>query len=81
MFMAVRDVQIVATSLPTAQYYQSGPEVTGDWEELNLPLDRFKASGSLLRQTPKATSIKSVGVVAFCQDYNSDIQVRETTFY
>jgi Complex I intermediate-associated protein 30 (CIA30) len=63
------------------QYYQSGFDVTGDWRELNLPLDSFKASGSLLRQTPKATSIKSIGIVAFGRDYDADIQVREVGFY
>ena len=63
------------------QYYQSGFEVTGTWKELKLPLDSFKASGSLVRQTPKASSIKSVGVVAFGRDYNADIQVRELGFY
>ena len=68
------------TMLPW-QYYQSGFEVTGTWKELKLPLDRFKASSSLLRQTPKASSIKSVGVVAFGRDYDADIQVRELGFY
>lgn len=63
------------------QYYQSGFEVTAAWEVLKLPLDSFKASGSLLRQTPKASSIKSVGVVAFGRDYDADIQVRELGFY
>ena len=63
------------------QYYQSGFEVTGAWKELKLPFDSFKASGSLVRQTPKASSIKSVGVVAFGRDYDADIQVRELGFY
>jgi hypothetical protein len=68
------------TMLPW-QYYQSGFEVTGTWKELKLPLDSFKASGSLLRQTLKASSIRSVGIVAFGRDYNADIQVRELGFY
>jgi len=63
------------------QYYQSGFDVTGDWKELKLPLESFQASGSLLRQIPKATSIKSIGVVAFGRDYDADIQVREVGFY
>jgi len=63
------------------QYYQSGFDVTGDWKELKLSLESFQASGSLLRQTPKAKSIKSIGVVAFGRDYNADVQVREVGFY
>jgi hypothetical protein len=73
-------LRTTGTVLPW-QYYQSSFEVTGDWKELKLPFDSFKASGSLLRQTPKATSITSVGVVAFGRDYNADIQAREVGFY
>jgi hypothetical protein len=63
------------------QYYQSGFDVSGAWRELTLPLKSFQASGALLRQTPKATSIKSIGVVAFGRDYDADIQIREIGFY
>ena len=35
----------------------------------------------MLRETPKATSLKSVAVVAFGKDYDADIQVREIGFY
>lgn len=63
------------------QYYQAGFNVTPQWREVKLPLTSFKASGSMLRETPKATSLKSVAVVAFGKDYDADIQMREIGFY
>ena len=63
------------------QYYQSGFDVTGDWQEFRLPLESFDRSGRLLRRIPRAASLKSVGVVAFGRDHQADIQVREIGFY
>lgn len=63
------------------QYYQAGFDVTEEWTEINLPLDTFKASGSLLRKTPKANSVKSIAVVAFGRDHEAQIDVREVGFY
>lgn len=63
------------------QYYQAGFEVTRDWAEFRLPLARFTASGRLLRPTPQAGSIQSIGVVAFGRDHAAEIELREIGIY
>ncbi len=63
------------------QYYQSEFNTTGDWTEIRLPLSSFKASGRLLRSTPVAQSLASVGVVAYGRDHDAEIDVREIDFY
>ncbi len=63
------------------QYYQSEFNTTGDWTEIRLPLSSFKASGRLLRSTPAAQSLASVGVVAYGRDHDAEIDVREIDFY
>ena len=63
------------------QYYQSGFLATEDWTEVRLPLASFQASGRMLRNTPKAQSLKSVGVVAFGRDHEAEIDLREIGFY
>lgn len=63
------------------QYYQAGFDATSQWREIRLPLAAFKASGRMLRETPRATSLKSVAVVAFGMDYDADVQISEIGFY
>jgi hypothetical protein len=63
------------------QYYQASFSTTGSWREVRLPLDRFTRSGSFLRQTPQASSLKSVGIVAFGRDHQAEIEVRQVGFY
>jgi hypothetical protein len=63
------------------QYYQAGFDVSDQWQEVRLPLDSFERSGKLLRKVPKASSLESVGIVAFGRDHRADIQVREIGFY
>jgi len=63
------------------QYYQAGFDVTGSWSEVRLPLDGFTASGALLRGVPRPTSLSSVAVVAYGRDNDSQIHVREVSFY
>lgn len=68
------------TMLPW-QYYQAGFAVTGEWTEIRLPFDSFKASGRLLRPTPRPAGLKSVAVVAFGRDHEALIDIREIGFY
>jgi Complex I intermediate-associated protein 30 (CIA30) len=68
------------TRLPW-QYYQAGFDVTRDWAEVRLPFSAFEASGALLRDTPRAERLTSIGVVAFGRDYEAMIEVREVGFY
>lgn len=63
------------------QYYQAGFDTTTDWTEILLPLTSFEASGSMLSATPAATSVTSIGVVAFGRDHEARIDVREIDFY
>lgn len=63
------------------QYYQAGFDTTQAWTEIRLPLSSFKASGRLLRATPAAISLTSIGVVAFGRDYDAQVDVREIDFY
>lgn len=63
------------------QYYQAGLEVSGTWTELRLPFGLFRRSGRLLRDVPRADSLKSVAVVAYGRNHEAKIDVRELGFY
>ena len=63
------------------QYYQAGFDTSDEWRELRLPFDAFKASGRMLRATPRAGAVTSVGVVAYGRDHAARIDVREIGFY
>lgn len=63
------------------QYYQAGFETTGEWQTIRLPWADFKPSGRLLRETPKPTSIRSLGIVAFGKDYEADLWIQAVGFY
>lgn len=63
------------------QYYHAGFDTTKSWTEIRLPLSSFKASGMMLRKTPEAKSLTSIGVVAFGRDHEAQIDVREIDFY
>ncbi|WP_316651707.1 CIA30 family protein [Ovoidimarina sediminis] len=68
------------TMLPW-QYYQAGFEVRGDWGEVRLPFDSFRASGRLLRTVPHADSVRSIAIVAYGRDHEARIDIREVGFY
>lgn len=63
------------------QYYQSGFKTTNAWREVRVPLSSFKPSGRMLRRTPDARSVTSIGVVAFGRDHDAQVDVREIEFY
>jgi len=63
------------------QYYRAAFDVTGDWTDIRLPITAFRPSGPLLRGTPAAEAIASVGIVAFGRDRTAEIEVREIAFY
>lgn len=65
-------LRTTGTRLPW-QYYQAGFDTTGDWQDVTLDLAAFKASGRLMRDTPRAESIKSVALVAFGRDHEADV--------
>jgi hypothetical protein len=63
------------------QYYQSEFKTTEGWSEVRLPLSSFVPSGRLLRTTPAAKSVTSVGIVAYGRDHEARVDVREIGFY
>lgn len=63
------------------QYYQAGFDVTQDWAEILLPFTDFKPSGRLLRTVPRASSLKSIGIVAYGRDHDAEIDVKEVGFF
>ncbi len=73
-------VRTKGTRLPW-HYYQAQFETTANWTEIRLPWSAFKPSASLLRDTPAAGKIKSVGVVAYGRDHSAKIDVSEVDFF
>ncbi len=73
-------LRTAGTVLPW-QYYQAGFDAPGEWTDIRLPFSAFKPSGRLLRNTPRTTGIKSVGIVAFGRDHQAQVDVREIGFY
>ncbi len=73
-------LRTTGTILPW-QYYQAEFTSTEGWSEIRLPLTSFEPSGRLLRKTPTARSISSIGVVAFGRDHSAQIDVQEIDFY
>jgi len=63
------------------QYYQAGFDTTGEWQTIQLPWSDFKASGSMLWETPSPTSVRSLGIVAFGKDYEADLWIQSVGFY
>ena len=63
------------------QYYQAGFETTADWTEIRLPLTAFEPSGRLLKETPAASAVTSVGIVAYGRDHEAQVDVRAIGFY
>ena len=73
-------IRTSGTMLPW-QYYQAGFDVTREWVEIRLPFTDFKKSGRLLRTVPRASSLTSIGVVAYGRDHLAEIDVKEVGFF
>ncbi|RBI75675.1 NADH ubiquinone oxidoreductase [Roseovarius sp. TE539] len=65
-------LRTTGTILPW-QYYQAGFETTRDWRTLRVPFSEFQPSGRMLRGTPRAETVRSVGFVAFGRDHLADL--------
>jgi hypothetical protein len=64
-----------AGMLLPGQYLQAGFIAGPDWQDITLPLAEFTPSGALVRRNPAATSIRSVALVAYGQDYEADVEI------
>ncbi|RDC71110.1 NADH ubiquinone oxidoreductase [Rhodovulum sp. 12E13] len=63
------------TRLPW-HYYQAGFATAPEWQEARLPFTSFRASGALLRGTPRPQDVTSIGLVAYGRDHEADLEVR-----
>ena len=63
------------------QYYQGGFDTTEVWTEVSIPFSAFKASGRMIRSEVRASSLKSIGIVAYGRDHQADIEIQEIGFY
>lgn len=68
------------TRLPW-QYYQAEFTTSQEWTEVHLSFDAFKPSGRLLRKTPRADAVTSIGLVAFGRDHIAQVDVSEVAWY
>ncbi|MCA3654153.1 MAG: CIA30 family protein [Methylobacterium sp.] len=73
-------LRTTGTLLPW-QYYQAGFEVGMEWNEVRLPLARFKPSRSMTSTIASAESLRSIGIVAYGRDHEAEIEIREVAFY
>lgn len=63
------------------QYYQAGFDTGAAWRRVRLALTDFRASGALMRATPRAEDVTSVGLVAYGRDHEAALEVRRVAFY
>ena len=63
------------------QYYQAAFGTGAQWRRVRLPLSAFRASGALMRGTPRPEEITSVGLVAYGRDHVAELEVRRVAFY
>ena len=63
------------------QYYQARFEVTYQWQQITIPFSNFEKSHGVLRTTPKAKALKSIGIVAYGRAHDAAIDVAEVGFY
>lgn len=77
-------LRTTGTLLPW-QYYQAKFEVSEQWQVVKLPWSVFNPSegfsSSLLRETPLASKIKSIAIVAFGRDHQADVEVTEIGYF
>lgn len=63
------------------QYYQAAFETTGAWRQVFLPFTAFRASGKMLRTTPRPETVKSLGFVAYGRDHRADLSAQWLGIY
>jgi hypothetical protein len=73
-------LRTTGTVLPW-QFYQAGFDATGRWTEVRLPFETFRASGALLRTTPRPESLTSLAIAAYGRDHEAEVEIREVGFY
>ena len=72
-------LRTTGTVLPW-QYYSAEFEVTNNFKEFILPIDKFKKSGLLMISKVNPKNITSSGLVAFGRDHHAELHVKEVEF-
>ena len=63
------------------QFYQVKFKVEKKFQEIILPLSKFKRSSFFLARNISPKNIKSIGIVAYGEDYSADLYVKEISFF
>lgn len=63
------------------QYYQSPFDTGAEWRVLHVPFEAFRPLGAMLRGTPRAEAITSVGFVAFGRDHRAELAAQWLGIY
>ena len=63
------------------QYYQAEFQVAEDWQIIRIPLTDFQPSSFWLSAAVNASSIRSVGIVAYGRDHEAEVDIAEVGFY
>ena len=63
------------------QYYQISFEVEEKYKEYILPIEKFKKSGSFQPSRVNTKSISSVALVAYGRNHESNVYVKEISFF
>ncbi|MGX0975569.1 hypothetical protein ACSSVY_001271 [Roseovarius sp. MBR-51] len=68
------------TMLPW-QYYQAPIPSGLAWQEVRVPFTAFRASGAMLRDVPRAETVKSLAAVAYGRDHQADLSFQWIGIY
>ena len=63
------------------QYYDKEFFASNEWNEVELNFSDFKKSSTFMRKKFKASSIKTIGIVAYGRDHKAKIEVSEISIY
>ena len=63
------------------QYYDKEFFASNEWNEVELNISDFKKSSTFMRKKFKASSIKTIGIVAYGREHKAKIEVSEISIY
>ena len=63
------------------QYYDKEFFASNEWNEVELNFSDFKKSSTFMRKKFKASSIKTIGIVAYGREHKAKIEVSEISIY
>ena len=63
------------------QYYDKEFFASNEWNEVELNFSDFKKSSTFMRKKFKASSVKTIGIVAYGREHKAKIEVSEISIY